>query len=156
MTELKKLNPEWVKFILAFVNGCPFFKKENIEIIDLKYGESTLELDVERKHLQPYGVVHGGVYSGLIDAAAWWAVYTQVEDMKNAFTVEMKLNYLGSARKGKFIAHGHCIKLGKSLGLGEATIKNEEGKLLAHGTITVMVTDPYEFPGNVKVPPKYI
>jgi len=156
MTETKKLNPDWIKFVLPFINGCPFFIKENMRIVDLKYGEAILELDVERKHLQAYGNVHGGVYGGLIDAAGWWAVYTQVEGMNNAFTAEMKLNYLAGANNGKFIAHGRCIKLGKTLGLGEATIKNENGKLLAHGTVTVMVTDPYEFPGDIKVPPKYL
>lgn len=115
-----------------------------------------LEIEVKRKHLQAYGSVHGGVYAGLIDAAAWWAVYTQVKGYNNAFTAEMKLNYLASAKSGKFIAEGKCIKLGKTLGLGEASIKNEEGKLLAHGTITVMVTEPFEYPGIEKVPPKHI
>ena len=156
MTKIKELNPKWIEFVLPFINGCPFFKKENMRIVDLKYGEAILELDVERKHLQAYGAVHGGVYGGLIDAAGWWAVFTQVEGINNAFTAEMKLNYLASANKGKFICHGRCIKLGRTLGLGEATIKNEEGKLLAHGTVTVMVSDPYEVPGAVKIPPKHL
>jgi len=154
MNEVKTLNPAWIKFILPLINRSPFFKKENMKIIELKYGEALIEIDIERKHLQAYGFVHGGVYGGLIDAAGWWAVYTQVEAMRNAFTVEMKLNYLASANKGKFIAYGQCIKLGKTLGLGTAIIKSEEGKLLAHGTVTVMLTDNLVFTDNV--PEKYI
>ncbi|MHA1150745.1 MAG: PaaI family thioesterase [Promethearchaeota archaeon] len=152
----KKINPEWVAFVLPFINGCPFFKNQNMKIINLEYGKAHLEVDIERKHLQAYGSVHGGVYAGLIDAAAWWAVYTQVEGYKNAFTAEMKLNYLASSNSGKFLAEGNCIKLGKTLGLGEATIKNENGKLLAYGTVTVMVTDPFDYPGIEKVPTKHL
>ena len=153
---MKTVNPAWVEFVLPFINTCPFFKNQNMKIVDLKYGESFLEIEIDQKHLQAYGTVHGGVYAALIDATGWWAVFTQVEGLYNAFTAEMKLNYLASAKSGKFIAHGKCIKLGKNLGLGEATIKNEKGKLLAHGTVTVMVTEPFEYPGVEKVPPKLI
>jgi acyl-coenzyme A thioesterase PaaI-like protein len=34
---------------------------------------------------------------------------------------------------------GRCIKLGRSIGLGDARIENEKGRLIAHGTTTVMV-----------------
>lgn len=153
---MKVLNPDWIAFVLPFINNSPYFKHENMKIVDLKYGESFLEIEVERKHLQAYGMVHGGVYGALIDAAGWWAVYTQVEGNLNTFTAEMKLNYLSSANRGRFLAHGRCIKLGKTLGLADASIKNEDGKLLAHGTVTVMVGPPFEYPGVDKVPPKHL
>lgn len=148
------LNPDWVEFILPIINNSPYFKNQNMILTELKYGESFIEIEIKRKHLQPYGTVHGDVYSGLIDSAGWWAVFTQVEGTKNAFTAEMKLNYLASAKSGKFLAHGRCIKLGKKLGLGEVTIKNEESKLLAYGTVTVMVSGPFEYPGVDRIPPK--
>lgn len=153
---MRVLNPDWVAFVLPFINNCPYFKHVNMKIVDLKYGESFLEVDIEHKHLQAYGSVHGGVYSALIDATGWWAAFTQVEGNNNAFTVEMKLNYLSSAKSGKFLAHGRCIKLGKTLGLAEASIQDENDKLLAHGTVTVMVTPPFEYPGADKVPPKFL
>jgi uncharacterized protein (TIGR00369 family) len=150
------LNPDWIQFIKPFINKSAFFKHENMKLVDLKYGEAFLELDIEKKHLQGYGMVQGGVYGAIIDAAGWWAVFTQVKGNFNAFTAEMKLNYLASANSGKFITHGKCIKLGKTLGLGEARIKNEEGKLLAHGTVTVIIGPPFEYPGSINVPPKHL
>jgi len=30
--------------------------------------------------MQPFGVVHGGVFSSLIDAAGFWAVYSQANE----------------------------------------------------------------------------
>lgn len=153
---MKKLNPQWIEFIIPFINNCHYFKHESMRIKDLKYGESFLELNIEKKHLQAYGMVHGGVFGAIIDAAGWWAVYTKVKAGLNAFTAEMKLNYLASANSGKFIAHGNCIKLGNTLGLGEATVKNENGKILAHGTVTVIVGPPFDYPGADKVPPKIL
>jgi len=153
---MKKLNPKWVDFALAVVNNSPFFRNQNMKVIDLKYGESFLEVEIKRKHLQSYGMVHGGVYAALADGTGFFAVYSQVEGNNSAATIEMKINYLSSIRSGKLLAYGRCIKLTKSIGLAETTIKNEEGNLLAHGTVTVMVKPPLSFPGLENLPPKFI
>ncbi|MFX0070197.1 MAG: PaaI family thioesterase [Candidatus Hermodarchaeota archaeon] len=153
---MKKLNPKWLGFALPFINSSPYFKDQNMKLIDLKYGESFLEIDVKRKHLQNYGMVHGGVYAALIDGTGFFAVFSQVDGKNSAATIEMKINYLSSIRSGKIFAHGRCIKLTKNIGLAEATIKNEEGKLLAHGTVTVMVKPPLSFPGQENLPPKFL
>jgi uncharacterized protein (TIGR00369 family) len=127
-----------------------------MKLIDLKYGESILGVDIKRKHLQPYGMVHGGVYAALVDGSGFFAVYSQVEGNNSAATIEMKINYLSSIRNGKLFAHGHCIKLTKSIGLAYVTIKNEEDNLLAYGTVSVMVKPPLSFPGLENLPPKFI
>src|SRR5215472_1707221 len=49
-----------------------------IRIVRATVDEVTAELDIGAKHLQAYGIVHGGVYAGLIEgvssiAAALWA-----------------------------------------------------------------------------------
>ena len=67
-----------------------------------------------------------------------------------------EINYLSSIKSGKLQAYGRCIKLTKSIGLAEATINDEEGNLLAHGTVTVMVKPPLSFPGLENLPPKFI
>jgi acyl-coenzyme A thioesterase PaaI-like protein len=69
-------------------------------------------------------------------------------------TVEMKLNLLAPARSGKLIAEGRRIKLGQTLGLGEARVEDEKGRLLAHGTGTFMIV-----PGQAaheSLPPKFL
>jgi uncharacterized protein (TIGR00369 family) len=54
-------------------------------------------------------------------------------------TVEIKVNYLAPVQKGRLKAEGRCIKIGKTLALGEALVRDDEGKLIAHGTSTMMV-----------------
>ena len=152
---MKQLNLKWVDFVKSVVNGSRYLKNQNMKIKDLKYGESFVEIELDRKHLQGYGYVHGGVYSALIDSAGFFAVYTRVEGDDSAATIEMKVNYLSSVKSGKLLAHACCISLGKSIGLAEVTIKNEEGKLLAHGTVTVMVKPPLKDLTADKLPPKF-
>ena len=71
-----------------------------------------LEVDVEEKHLQPFGYVHGGAIASVMDAAAFWAVLLQVKDGMGLTTVEIKVNYLAPVQKGKLVAKGGGIKIG--------------------------------------------
>lgn len=123
---------------------------------ELRYGESFLELELKTNHLQSHGVVHGGVYATLIDAAGTLAAVTQIEGYNSATTVEMKINFLSSAKKGKISTHGRCIKLGKTIGVSEATITNEDQKIIAHGLVTIMIKPPIEFPGMDGIPSKFL
>lgn len=135
---MKTLNPDWVKIIQKRVDSCPYLDLLSFELKDLSWGKSRLEIPVEKKHLQLREVVHGGVFASLIDAACFWALYTQAPPGVPLTTAEMKLNYLAPAKQGRLIGLGKSLKLGSTLGLAEARVEDEKGRLLAHGTITVM------------------
>lgn len=152
---VRTLNPAYLEFALEQVNSCPYFSLISMEVKTLGWGESRLEVAVQEKHLQPFGLVHGGVYSSLVDAAAFWAVYPQIDEDLGLTTVEMKLNYLSPASDGRLIAKGKGIRLGKTLCLGEALIENEEGHLLAHGTATMMILKDLKMQGESEMPPKF-
>ena len=120
---------------------------------DLQWGTCLMEVELEEKHLQPFGNVHGGAIASLVDAAAFWAVFPQVERGKGLTTVEVKLNYLAPVQKGKLVGRGRCIKLGRTLALGETSVTNGEGTLIAHGTATMMVVPDLRIPGYEDFPP---
>ena len=153
---MKRLNPHYLQAVYEHVNTCPYFTLLSMEIKDLDWGHSRLEVAVQEKHLQPFGNVHGGVFSSLVDAAAFWAVYGQIEEEVGMTTVEMKLNYLAPAAKGTMIAVGRGIRVGKTLCLGEAAIESETGTLLAHGTATMMILKGLKLQGEFKWPPKFL
>ena len=155
MSELK-LNPKYKEAISRVVNRSPYFSLISMEIKDLEWGTSILEVKLEEKHLQPFGYVHGGVIASVMDAATFWAVFPQVKDGMGLTTVEIKVNFLAPIQKGKLVAKGRCIKIGKTLALGEAYIKNGEGGLLAHGTATMMIVPDLKVEGQDNLPPKQI
>lgn len=134
------MNPRYKEAIAKIVNKSPYFSLLSMEIKDLDWGTSILEIQLDEKHIQPFGFVHGGAIASLVDAASFWAVFPQVDNGMGLTTVEMKLNYLAPAKAGRLIGEGRCIKKGKTLALGEAYVRNEDGNLIAHGTTTMMVT----------------
>ena len=152
---MKVLNPEHVKAVTAVINNCPYFKLLSAELKSLEWGESYLELEVQEKHFQPYGIVHGGVCASILDAAAFWAIYAGFEEVVGLTTVEMKINYLAPVSEGRLIAKGRCIKAGKTICLGDATIHDDKDRLVAHGTSTVMVLDSMLIKNQTTFPPKF-
>ena len=155
MSELK-LNPKYKEAISRLVNQSPYFSLLSMKIKDLEWGTSILEVKLEEKHLQPFGYVHGGAIASVMDAAAFWAVFPQVQDGMGLTTVEIKVNFLAPVQKGKLVVKGRCIKIGKTLALGEAYINNAEGGLLAHGTATMMIVADLKVEGQENLPPKKI
>ncbi|RJR17281.1 MAG: PaaI family thioesterase [Desulfobacteraceae bacterium] len=153
---MPELNPDHVAAISETVNNCPFFKLLSMELKGLGRGESILEIQVQEKHLQPYGIVHGGVCASVMDAAVYWAVYAAVERSAGLTTVEIKINYLAPVKSGRLLARGRSIKVGKTICLGEAFIENGDGALIAHGTGTLMVIDSLEIKGQSRLPPKWL
>jgi uncharacterized protein (TIGR00369 family) len=153
---MKRLNPDYVSAVCRTVNRCPYFRLISMSITELGEGTSSMEISLEGKHLQPFGMVHGGVFSSLIDASAFWAVYPLLDEGLGLTTVEMKLNYLSPTHQGKMLAKGQCLKLGKTLALGQSEIHDQEGRLLAHGTATLMILTGLALSPDEPFPPKFL
>ncbi len=151
-----RLNPKYTKAISTLVNRSPYFSLISMKIKELEWGTSVLEVELEEKHLQPFGYVHGGAIASVIDAATFWAVFPQVKDGMGLTTVEIKANFLAPIKEGKLIVKGRCIKIGRTLALGEAYVNSAEGNLIAHGTTTMMIVPDLKVEGQEKLPPKQI
>jgi uncharacterized protein (TIGR00369 family) len=151
-----RLNPKYTEAISNVVNQSPYFSLLSMKIKQLEWGTSVLEVELEEKHLQPFGYVHGGAIASVMDAATFWAVFPQVKDGMGLTTVEIKVNFLAPVREGRLVVKGRCIKIGKTLALGDATIYDGNGNLLAHGTATMMIVPDLRVEGQENLPPKQI
>lgn len=153
---MRKLNPQYVETVKPMVNRSPYFTLLGMLLREVGLGYSILEIDVQEKHIQPFGAVHGGVFASIIDAASFWGVYSEVDEDVGMTTVDLKVNYLAPAQGGKLIAKGRRIKLGKRLALGEAQVINEENTILAHGTSTMIILPNLKASLEGTLPPKFI
>jgi uncharacterized protein (TIGR00369 family) len=151
-----RLNPKYTEAISNVVNRSPYFSLLSMKIKGLEWGTSVLEVDLGEKHLHPFGYVHGGAIASVMDASAYWAVFPQVKDGMGLTTVEIKVNFLAPVNKGKLVAKGRCIKIGKTLALGDATIYDGNGNLIGHGTATMMIVPDLKLEGHENLPPKKI
>ena len=136
---MREINPDHIKALLDLINKGPYFQLLGIQICELHLGYSRVELDFAQKHSNNFGSIHGGVYSSIIDTAAYWAAYCYLDEDAGYTSLDVNVNNLAMIKSGKIIAKGHCLKAGKSICLCEATAKDATGRILAHGTSQLMV-----------------
>lgn len=160
---MQKLNPEHIKAVIDLCNQGPFFRLLSIEVRELRKGYCKVEVNLENKHLNPFGGVHGGVYSSLIDTATYLAVYYDVEENAGLISLDIKVDYLAPIKEGRLVVEGKRIKVGRSICISEASIFNSQGKHLAYGTSKQMVTPGLQTieqavsaMGCKSLPPKFI
>jgi len=154
---MKKINPEYFERVNQIVNNSPYFSLISMRLCDAGIGHSIVEIDIDKKHHQPFGFIHGGVFSSIIDAATFWAVFYGVEDQDTGLTsVDLKLNYLEPVASGKLTARGRQIRLGRSLGYADAEVTDGRNKVVAHGTSTLMVLPGRGLTADPPLPAKFI
>lgn len=157
------LNPEHIKAVIELINQGPFFRLLAMEVCELRKGYSKVVVDLENKHLNPFGGIHGGVYSSLIDTATYWAVYCDVEENAGLISLDLKVDNLAPIKEGRLVVEGKRIKAGRNICIAEALIINTQGKYLAHGISKQMITPGLQTinqavsaMGYESLPPKFI
>jgi uncharacterized protein (TIGR00369 family) len=153
---MKRINPEFVKAISHYMNNCPYWSLISMKLKALEWGYSELIIEVSEKHLQPMGIVHGGVYASLVDSTSYWSAFSQLDEGMGLTTVEMKLNYLSPISEGLLLGKGRCLKLGKQIALAEAHIFDPGGLLVCYGTTTMMIIERIDRKGLKDLPPKFL
>ena len=136
---LLKPNPEYSREIYSVVNSSPYPSHMSMRLIFLELDRATVELEIGNCHLQPYGIVHCGVISTLIDTATFWSVFMRIPEDCGLVNIDLKLNYLQAVACGKLITEGYAIRSGRSISYAEAKVFNEDQELIAHGTSTLKI-----------------
>lgn len=160
---MKTLNPDHIKAVLDLINQGPYFRLLSMKVSGMGKGFAKVEMDIENKHLNPFGGVHGGVYSSLIDTAAYWAVYCDIEENAGLISLDVKVDNLALVKEGHLVVEGKRIKAGKSICIADAAVIDSEGKYLAYGTSKQMVipglqtiAQAVSAMGYEPLPPKFI
>jgi uncharacterized protein (TIGR00369 family) len=93
--------------------------------------------------LNPLGIVHGGWALTLIDSAAGCAAHTLLQAGASYATIETKANFSRPIAEdsGRVRAEGRAVGRGRRVISCEARVVDAKGRLLAHGTSTLMVLE---------------
>ena len=108
-------------------------------------GVCVMSLSLEEKHMNPNGVVHGGVLTTLLDEATGHAIVTirGLEVMAEAphVTLDMSVSFLSGARVGdELVCEGRILRLGRSVAFAEAEVRRRgSDDLVAKGTFTYAI-----------------
>ena len=160
---MSALNPEHLKAVISAINESPFFRHMSMEVAEIGTGYSVVVVCVGKKHMNPFGGLHGGVYASVIDTAAYWSAYCDLPENSGLVSIDLKVDFLSLVIEGNVIIRGQRIKSGKTICLTEAKMYNENGRLLGHGTSKLLVTqnqqsmdDVVNYVGSAKLPKKFI
>ncbi|MBI4201499.1 MAG: PaaI family thioesterase [Chloroflexi bacterium] len=114
------------------------------EVVERGNGRAKVRMAIQPRHLQGAGVVQGGILMALADQAISGALGS-LSPGGPVVTIEMKVNFIAPAREGVLLGEGWITHKGNLVAVGEATITDSEGRLIAQalGTwITPRTTSP--------------
>ncbi len=101
-------------------------------------GRTTFELEVDERHGNPMGTLHGGILCDLADAAMGTAYATLLEEGETFTTLELKINFLRPFWTGTLTAAGSVVQRGRTVGLAECDVLDGEGRLVARASSTCL------------------
>jgi uncharacterized protein (TIGR00369 family) len=97
-------------------------------------GEARLAVEVDDRHLNPAGTVHGGMLATLVDTTMGAAVRSAVDGEVPA-TSQLSITYLRPGERGRLVVTATVRKRGESLTVCEADVVQDE-KSLVHALAT--------------------
>jgi uncharacterized protein (TIGR00369 family) len=101
-------------------------------------GRAVFEMEVDERHHNPMGTLHGGIYCDLADAAMGYAYAATLGEGETFTTIELKINFFRPVRKARLTAEARVVRAGANLGYVECDVKNGEGQLVAKAASTCM------------------
>ena len=114
----------------------------SVHFIHATGDQVVAEFEVGPQHLQAYGIVHGGVYSGVIEsvssvgAVLWARRYNQT-----VVGLENQTSFLVATREGKLTATALPLMRGRRTQVWQAKITNEKGEIVAEGKVRLISLD---------------
>ena len=128
---------------VAKVNAMPGWVREmGIVILTATPEEVSCEWQVSEKHLQGYGIVHGGVHCGVIETlASVGAAAVAHPRGQRVVGVENSTSFIRAVRSGKLHALARPVTRGRSSQVWEVWIRDEEEQLVAQGRVRLLCVD---------------
>src|ERR1700682_2118949 len=124
-----------------------------ISITHATQDEVRAELTVSTKHLQPYGVVHGGVHCGLIETlASVGAALYALPRGQSVVGLENSTSFVRAVRIGaKLHAVSKPITRGRRTQVWEARVLDDQERVVATGRVRLLCLEADQALGGKQV-----
>lgn len=113
-----------------------------IRVVRATSDEVAAEVEIDARHRQAYGIVHGGVYAGLIEtvssiAAALWAR----RHNQTVVGLENHTSFLYAVREGKLSVTALPLMRGRRTQVWKANVTDSQGRVVAEGKVRLLSLD---------------
>jgi 1,4-dihydroxy-2-naphthoyl-CoA hydrolase len=113
-----------------------------IHLVHATGDEVIAEMEIGPQHHQPYGIVHGGVHAGLIEAVtSVGAALAALSRGQSVVGVENHTSFLNAVREGKLRATARPLMRGRRTQVWEATITDADGRTVASGHVRFLALE---------------
>jgi uncharacterized protein (TIGR00369 family) len=116
----------------------PIAELVGFTLTSVEPGRAVVELEATERHANPMGTLHGGVLCDVADAAMGIAYASTLGEAETFTTLELKINFLKPVWKAKLRAEGRVVKAGRTVGLVECDVRDDQGELVARATSTCL------------------
>ena len=106
-------------------------------VVDAASGSEVLgHIEVDERHHQGSGIVHGGVYAHVIESVATIGASAAVRELgQGAVGVNNQTDFMRPFSRGRLDITGRPIQQGRTLQLWLVEISNGDGKMVARGQV---------------------
>jgi len=121
-------------------SAIPMLVTLDIRCTEIGDSHAVMQVTVGDKHRNYIGGAHGGLIATLADTVSFFPRPLFPSGLA-CTTTNLNLNYIRPAAVGDMLtARSELIHLGRRVASLRITITNHQGKLVAHGTSTLMIT----------------
>jgi 1,4-dihydroxy-2-naphthoyl-CoA hydrolase len=121
---------------------------EFMRLLDIRFDECTPNLvrgsiAADERHHQPWGLIHGGLYTAAIETFATTGAFTAVKDRgQQAVGIANATDFLRPHRSGRLDVVATPIQQGRTQQLWQVEIRRpEDDKLVARGQVRLQNVD---------------
>lgn len=105
--------------------------------------EVVLEYDVDARHHQPYGIVHGGMHCAAVESAcSMGAAFAAAPRGQSVVGVENHTSFIRAVRRGRITVTARPLTRGRRSQLWEAEARTADGALVASGRVRLLALAP--------------
>ena len=121
-------------------NAIPLLRTLNINLREIGDRHAIMEVTVSAMHGNYFGGAHGGLIATLVDTVSFLP-RPLLPSGKSCTTTNLNVTYVRPAAMGDtLVARAELLHMGRRLASLAVTVKNQEDKLVAHGTTTLMLS----------------
>ncbi len=122
----------------------PIMNTLAIEPVEAQDGMVSFKLDSEEFHLNPFGMVHGGVLAAMLDTAMGCAVHSLLPVGVGYVTSEMNVRFLRPALlgTGQLLCTGTVVHPGRNTMIASAQVVGADQRVIAIAGATCNLRRP--------------
>lgn len=114
-----------------------------LRFVSITYDEVVAEIDVDDKHHQPYGLVHGGVYTAMIETlASVGAAMNLAPTGSHTVGLENSTSFVRAVRSGTIRGTAVPLARGRRSHVWQVTIRDDEQqRVVASGRVRMLALE---------------